>query len=285
MVKATPTSCCGTLVTNRMKSSKTLIKHIVIFSCLTSFFLICSYFTKSEYFNHPYPNIEEYIGSTILLIYTSLLVLWKKNRLLKSVLGIGFTGVFVIVLTTLNHLNEWHPLNLKMPFTSSQSFRVKYEPFEWSKVKPEIYGYNLNYNLVVLSACETGIGTLSKGEGALSLARGFSYAGVKNLIISLWKVNDRSTESLMASFYKNYKNTGSKSKALYNSKLDYLEDTAISSIKKSPYYWGAFVYYGAISEPLETAKLTPYILAIFSLIVIYLAFLNFRIKKRKTIFN
>jgi len=113
---------------------------------------------------------------------------------------------------------------------------------------PEIYGYNLNYNLVVLSACETGIGTLSKGEGALSLARGFSYAGVKNLIISLWKVNDRSTESLMASFYKNYKNTGSKSKALYNSKLDYLEDTAISSIKKSPYYWASFSYFGEISS-------------------------------------
>ncbi len=112
---------------------------------------------------------------------------------------------------------------------------------------PEIYGYNLNYNLVVLSACETGIGTLSKGEGVLSLARGFSYAGVKNLIVSLWKVNDKSTENLMASFYKNYKKTGSKSKALYHSKLNYLEDTSISAIKKSPYYWASFSYFGEIT--------------------------------------
>ncbi|UMB59856.1 CHAT domain-containing protein [Lutibacter sp. A80] len=112
---------------------------------------------------------------------------------------------------------------------------------------PEIYGYNLNYDLVVLSACETGVGTLSKGEGVLSLARGFSYAGVKNLIVSLWKVNDKSTERLMAGFYKNYKKLGNKSNALHASKLTYLEDTTIPAIKKSPYYWASFIYLGEVT--------------------------------------
>ena len=79
------------------------------------------------------------------------------------------------------------------------------------------------------------------------MARGFSYAGVKNLIVSLWKVNDKSTENLMATFYKNYKKTGSKSNALYTSKLAYLENTSIPAIKKSPYYWASFIYLGEVT--------------------------------------
>lgn len=109
---------------------------------------------------------------------------------------------------------------------------------------PEIYGYDLQVDLIVLSACETGLGTLRKGEGAMSLARGFSYAGVKNLIISLWKVNDKSTEELMAGFYKNYEKSGDKAEALHTSKLSYINNKTISSSKKSPYYWASFVYIG-----------------------------------------
>uniref|UniRef100_UPI0035698A08 CHAT domain-containing protein n=1 Tax=Lutibacter sp. TaxID=1925666 RepID=UPI0035698A08 len=113
---------------------------------------------------------------------------------------------------------------------------------------PEIYGYNLQADLLVLSACETGIGTLRKGEGAMSLARGFSYAGVKNLLVSLWKVNDKSTEELMAGFYKNYKKSGNKSEALHVSKLSYINNETISASKKSPYYWASFVYIGDVTS-------------------------------------
>ncbi|MBT8318339.1 MAG: CHAT domain-containing protein [Lutibacter sp.] len=113
---------------------------------------------------------------------------------------------------------------------------------------PEIYGYNLETDLLVLSACETGLGTLRKGEGAMSLARGFSYAGVKNLLVSLWKVNDKSTERLMAAFYKNYKNTGNKSAALHHSKLAYLENKSIVASKKSPFYWASFIYIGEVTS-------------------------------------
>lgn len=113
---------------------------------------------------------------------------------------------------------------------------------------PEIYGYNLNADLLVLSACETGLGTLRKGEGAMSLARGFSYAGVNNLIVSLWKVNDKATEILMAEFYKNYEKSGNKSSALHSSKLAYLDNETISTNKKSPYYWASFVYIGEVTS-------------------------------------
>ncbi|WP_299524921.1 CHAT domain-containing protein [uncultured Lutibacter sp.] len=113
---------------------------------------------------------------------------------------------------------------------------------------PEIYGYNFKTDLLVLSACETGLGTLRKGEGAMSLARGFSYAGVKNLLVSLWKVNDKSTEELMSEFYKNYKKTGNKSEALHTAKLSYLNNESISVSKKSPYYWASFIYIGEVSS-------------------------------------
>jgi CHAT domain-containing protein len=113
---------------------------------------------------------------------------------------------------------------------------------------PEIYGYNLETDLLVLSACETGLGTLRKGEGAMSLARGFSYAGVKNLLVSLWKVNDKSTQILMSEFYKNYEKTGNKAAALQHSKLAYLENSTIAANKKSPYYWASFIYIGDVTS-------------------------------------
>jgi len=138
---------------------------------------------------------------------------------------------------------------------------------------PEIYGYNLQTDLLVLSACETGIGMLRKGEGAMSLARGFSYAGVQNLIVSLWKVNDKSTEKLMTEFYKNYKKSGDKSEALYHSKLSYLSDEKISANKKSPYYWASFVFIGeANSDGNNTFGIGWYVLLGFLLIGSYFLF-------------
>ncbi|WP_397363760.1 CHAT domain-containing protein [Olleya sp. R77988] len=120
----------------------------------------------------------------------------------------------------------------------------------------ELYSLNLNNNLVVLSACETGIGKLQKGEGSMNLARGFQYAGVENLLFSLWKINDLSTSQLMSSFYKNYSKTQSAFIANHLSKIDYLKDKNISNIKKSPYYWSAFIYYGDLtaSKPKSNSK-------------------------------
>ncbi len=122
----------------------------------------------------------------------------------------------------------------------------------------ELYSLNLNTNLVVLSACETGIGKLNKGEGSMSLARGFQYAGIENLIFSLWKINDLSTSQLMTYFYKNYSANQSAFVANHKAKVAYLKDKAISNTKKSPYYWSAFVYYGDLS-PEKTSSYSNYV--------------------------
>ena len=114
---------------------------------------------------------------------------------------------------------------------------------------PEIYGLNLQSDLLVLSACETGIGKLQKGEGTMSLARGFLYAGIKNLIVSQWKVNDKSTSILMHNFYTNYKYNNNITSSLHQAKIDYLKDDKIPNLKKTPYYWSGFVFIGNTEKP------------------------------------
>ncbi len=145
------------------------------------------------------------------------------------------------------------------------------EFYDETLLLPEIYGYNLQTDLLILSACETGIGVLRKGEGAMSLARGFSYAGVKNLLVSLWKVNDKSTSEIFSEFYKN----GNKSVDLHNSKLAYLENNNISASKKSPYYWASFIYIGEIVK-----EELPYFNIAWILIAVFIVFGGYIILKR-----
>ena len=140
----------------------------------------------------------------------------------------------------------------------------------------ELYNLNINPDLVVLSACETGIGKLYKSEGAMSVARGFQFAGAQNLLFSLWKVNDYTTSVFMETFYKNIKNGQSYLDANTNAKLDFLKDKSISNAKKSPYYWSAFVYYGGIETAETSTNYYFYILGIIVFIGLFLVFNRFR---------
>jgi CHAT domain-containing protein len=140
----------------------------------------------------------------------------------------------------------------------------------------ELYNLNINPDLVVLSACETGIGKLYKSEGTMSVARGFQFAGAQNLLFSLWKVNDYTTSVFMDYFYKNIKKDQSYFEANANAKLDFLKDKSISNAKKSPYYWSAFVYYGGIETGETSTNYYFYILGLLILIGLFLVFKHFR---------
>jgi CHAT domain-containing protein len=106
----------------------------------------------------------------------------------------------------------------------------------------ELYTYKNNADLVVLSACNTTLGEVVKGEGVLSLARGFFYSGAKSVVSSLWNVNDKSTSFIMTDFYKNLKSGQTKSLALANAQRNYLKTHSLSEL--SPYYWSSFILIG-----------------------------------------
>jgi CHAT domain-containing protein len=147
----------------------------------------------------------------------------------------------------------------------------------------ELYHLNINPNLVVLSACETGIGKLYKSEGAMSVARGFQFAGAQNLLFSLWKVNDYTTSVFMGNFYKYIKKNDSYFEANAEAKLDYLKNPNIPNTKKSPYYWASFVYYGSLeNKEKDNYWLVSFVIFcfLFQCIVLYKLFLR-RIKNKK----
>lgn len=143
----------------------------------------------------------------------------------------------------------------------------------------ELYSLDLNPELVVLSACETGVGKLHKGEGAMSIARGFQYAGAQNILFSLWKINDQSTSMIMKSFYKQYGNHSSLYTANHDSKLAYLQNDSISSIKKSPYYWSSFMYYGKLTSPKNSSKNQYFIYFGVLLVLFILVAMKFKTTK------
>ncbi|NJX16045.1 CHAT domain-containing protein [Tamlana crocina] len=141
----------------------------------------------------------------------------------------------------------------------------------------ELYALDLNSNLVVLSACETGIGKLYKSEGAMSVARGFQYAGAQNVLFSLWQINDLATSQIMQSFYTNFGEHQSAFVANSQSKKEYLDNESISNIKKSPYYWSAFVYYGSLDIE-KKQNLDFYV--IFGILLLFITlFLVFKRKR------
>jgi len=107
----------------------------------------------------------------------------------------------------------------------------------------EIFDLDLNADLVVLSACETGLGKLVKGEGMVGFTRALMYAGTPTVILSLWSVADQSTANLFIDYYKGLKAIDGRDKhlPLREAQLKMIEAGGKFS---NPYFWAPFVLIG-----------------------------------------
>lgn len=128
----------------------------------------------------------------------------------------------------------------------------------------ELFALPLDAELVVLSACNTGYGKLQQGEGVMSLAKAFHYAGCPSVVMSLWQVPDQETQQLMTDFYAALKAGKSKSEALRSAKLAYLDQVKAAELAH-PFFWAGFVLSGN-AQPLEKElSLPPWLWALLAL--------------------
>lgn len=141
------------------------------------------------------------------------------------------------------HLAMHGLLRPQQPLLSALAFSENYDSVENNFLEAhEIAKMDLQADLLVLSACETGLGKFQEGNGIASLARSFMYAKVPALLVSLWQVNDLSTAYLMQEYYKNLADGNSKSKALQQAKLKYLQHA--EGLAQHPAFWAAFIQLG-----------------------------------------
>ncbi|KKL95664.1 hypothetical protein LCGC14_1852350, partial [marine sediment metagenome] len=123
----------------------------------------------------------------------------------------------------------------------------------------DLYNLKTDAALVTLSACETSIGELRRGEGFLSLARGFFFSGAKSIASTLWKVNDASSSEIMGDFYKALSVGEAKDEALRQAKLLFMESNA-QNARKHPYYWAGYIVSGNNSPIAKSGTYWPWFL-------------------------
>jgi CHAT domain-containing protein/Flp pilus assembly protein TadD len=183
------------------------------------------------------------------------------------------------------HLAMHGLLDRDNPILSALAFSEDGDSFENNFLQAfEIAKMELNADLVVLSACETGFGKFETGNGTASLARAFMYAGVPSLVVSLWQVNDVSTSQIMQLFYQNLAQGMDKAAALRSAKLDYMK-TVNNPLAGHPAFWSPFILIGndkaIVIRKIKSDLFSFSTIFIFAILSILLLFGLFFILKRK----
>jgi len=169
----------------------------------------------------------------------------------------------VVHLATHACLNETDPMLSQIFFSDG------------SLTNYDLQNLNINPELVVLAACNTAQGEIQKGEGVISLSRGFFEAGVKSLVSSLWSIDDYSSSEIVKGMYTHLKDGKTKAQSLRQAKLDYLESA--DKLRSHPYYWAGLVQIGDGSPIINTWNWSMIIG--FSALLLVAAFFFFRSRK------
>ncbi|MCP9770779.1 CHAT domain-containing protein [Lacihabitans sp. LS3-19] len=140
----------------------------------------------------------------------------------------------------------------------------------------ELYALNFPSEMVVLSACNTGVGEYLNGEGLMSISRALNYAGVQSTVNSLWQVPDKETSELMSYFYEFLNEGIAKDLALVKAKRKFISK---NPLKNHPYYWSGFIINGDIKPLSPQSYWWLYGLGILSISALAIGFFYFRKKQ------
>ncbi len=141
----------------------------------------------------------------------------------------------------------------------------------------EIYNQNLSSNLAILTACETGKPTYQPGEGMISLAHAFNYAGSESILTSLWQIDEQSSTEIISYFYEYLSEGKRKDEALRLAKLDYLKNAEGRTLH--PQYWAGLVLMGD-TAPIELSSQSNWLSYIITALLLIILIYFFLKKKR-----
>jgi CHAT domain-containing protein len=174
---------------------------------------------------------------------------------IKNLNGLMLTDSAATKHRFLSEINRYPVVHLAThAIADNEDAKKSFIAFSPTDSNNKLYGseiYNLRLDsteLVILSACETGIGQLIKGEGLMSLSRAFAYAGCRNIITSLWRAEDITTSFIMQRLHEYLAKGYSKPRALQAAKIDLLKSNEINPSLKTPNYWAHIVFIGDYEE-------------------------------------
>jgi CHAT domain-containing protein len=234
-------------------------------------------FTGGARLRAPDPELEEIIGAE-----EELEALAKRFKRGKFLVGPEATEANFKSLSSqfdIIHLAIHGRGDVQRSFSSSLYFRTKYDSLDDGELHDyELYGLKLKALMAVLSACESGLGRDYKGEGMLSMASAFTYSGCRNILMSLWKVNDKASINLMDDFYGQLLEGKTIDDALRQAKLSYLESS--DELTSDPKIWAPLVAYGGL-QPIFQESNDFVIYGVIALLVLFITL--FILRKNRTI--
>ncbi len=150
----------------------------------------------------------------------------------------------------------------KKPARSSIVLTLDQDPGEDGFLQMrEVFNLKLNAELVTLSACQTGLGQLIRGEGIEGLSRAFFYAGASSVLLSVWAINDQASYQLLERFYFHLRSSDTIMDALRKAKLELID----SGVLSHPYYWGGFIVTGEADRVIFARRINKWIIVTLSL--------------------
>ncbi len=167
--------------------------------------------------------------------------------------------------------------DLQKNFAASLYFRPQNDSLNDGELHAyELYGLKLKALMAVLSSCESGLGKGYKGEGMMSMASAFTFSGCKNILMSLWKVNDQMSTTLMDDFYQQLLEGRPIDEALRQAKLNYLEVS--DELTAHPKIWAPLIAYGNLDKVFQKDSTIMIVIGGFGVLTIII--LSFKIYSR-----